>query len=95
MQLRCIFGQKKKGFLVKWKKQATQTTGYQIEYGTKKNFSSGSKIIKVKKNRTVSKEITKLKGKKKYYVRIRTYKVVSGKEYCSSWSKAGTVTTRK
>ena len=85
----------KKGFLIKWKKQATQTTGYHIQYGTKKNFSSGSKIIKVKKNRTVSKEITKLKGKKKYYVRIRTYKVVSGEEYCSSWSKAGTVTTRK
>ncbi|MGI6170795.1 MAG: hypothetical protein ACOYIC_03550 [Butyricicoccus sp.] len=46
-------------------------------------------------NKTVSKKVTKLTAKKKYYVRIRTYKTVSGKKYYSSWSKAKTVTTKK
>lgn len=31
----------------------------------------------------------------KYYVQIRTYKKVSGKNYYSSWSSAKTVTTKK
>ena len=44
-------------------------------------------------------EVTKLKAKKKYYVRIRTYQTVkvgkkSTKIY-ASWSKAKTVTTKK
>lgn len=31
---------------------------------------------------------------KKYYVRIRTYKTVSGKKVYSSWSKAKTIKTK-
>ena len=37
---------------------------------------------------------TKLKAKKKYDVRVRTYKTVSGKKYYSTWSKAKYVTTK-
>ncbi|MBR3737359.1 MAG: fibronectin type III domain-containing protein [Eubacterium sp.] len=84
----------KKSFTVKWKKQATQTTGYQIQYATDKNFSKSKKTLTVSKNKTVSKSITKLSAKKKYYVRIRTYKTVDGKKYYSSWSKAKTVITK-
>ncbi len=83
-----------KGFTVKWKKQAKQTTGYQIQYSTSKTFKN-AKTVTVKKNTTVSKKLTKLKAKKKYYVRIRTYKTVDGKKYYSAWSKAKTVTTKK
>ncbi|MGN1166281.1 MAG: leucine-rich repeat protein, partial [Lachnospiraceae bacterium] len=83
-----------KGFTVKWKKQATQTSGYQIQYSTKSNFA-GAKTVTVTKNSTVSKKITKLSAKKKYYVRIRTYKTVSGTKYYSSWSSAKQVTTKK
>ena len=75
-----------KAFTVKWKKQATQTTGYQIQYATNSKFTSGVKTVTVSKNTTTSKKITKLKAKKTYYVRIRTYKTVSGKKYYSSWS---------
>ena len=39
-------------------------------------------------------EVTKLKAKKKYYVRIRTYKVVSGKKYYSKWSSKKSVKIR-
>jgi hypothetical protein len=85
----------KKGFTVKWKKQATQTNGYQIQYSTSSKFSSGNKTVTISKNSTVSRNITKLSAKKKYYVRIRTYKKVDGKTYYSSWSSAKSVTTKK
>ncbi|MCC8073611.1 MAG: leucine-rich repeat protein, partial [Clostridiales bacterium] len=60
---------KSKGFTVKWKKQATQTTGYQIQYSTSSNFSN-AKTVTVSKTGTTSKTISKLKSKKKYYVRV-------------------------
>lgn len=79
---------------VKWKKQTTQTTGYQIQYSTKSDFSN-KKTVTIKNAKTVSKTISKLTGKKKYYVRIRTYKTVNDKNYYSGWSKAKSVTTKK
>ncbi|MGN1420393.1 MAG: leucine-rich repeat domain-containing protein [Eubacterium sp.] len=87
-----------KKFTVKWKKQSTQTTGYQIQYSTSSKFTN-AKTVTVSKNSTTSKTISKLKSKKKYYVRVRTYKTVkvngkSTKVY-SSWSKAKSVTTKK
>ena len=84
----------KKAFTVKWKKQATQTTGYQIQYSTNKNFKSGNKTLTINSNKTVSKKISKLKSKKTYYVRIRTYKAISGTKYYSTWSKAKAVKTK-
>lgn len=84
-----------KGFTVKWKKQATQTTGYQIQIATDSKFTKGVKNYTVTKNSTVSKKITKLTGSKKYYVRIRTYKTVSGTKYYASWSAKNYVTTKK
>ena len=84
----------KKSFTVKWKKQTKQTTGYQIEYSLSKNFKKGAKRITVNKNKTTSKKIKKLKAKKKYFVRIRTYKKVGSKQYYSAWSKVKTVKTK-
>lgn len=84
-----------KGFTVKWKKQSTQTTGYQIQIATNSKFTSGVKSYTITKNSTLSKKITKLTAKKKYYVRIRTYKTVNGTKYYSSWSSAKSVTTKK
>ena len=87
-----------KKFTVKWKKQATQTTGYQVQYSASSKFSKAKTVTEVK-NTTVSKKISKLSGKKKYYVRVRTYKTVkiNGKSIriYSGWSKAKTVTTKK
>ncbi|MBE6720042.1 MAG: hypothetical protein E7571_05225 [Ruminococcaceae bacterium] len=87
---------KKKGFTVKVKKQATQTTGYQIQYSTSAKFTKKTtKTVTVKGTKNVSKTVSKLKGKKKYYVRVRTYKRVSNKNYCSAWSKVKTIKTKK
>lgn len=89
---------KKKGFVLQWKKVSTQTTGYQIQYSTSKTFKN-AKTIDVKKNKTTSKTISKLKAKKTYYVRVRTYKVVkvNGKnqKIYSGWSKVKTIKTKK
>ncbi len=83
-----------KGFAVKWKKQATQTTGYQIQIATNSGFTKGVKNYTVSKNSTVSKKITSLTAKKKYYVRIRTYKTVNSTKYYSAWSGSKSITTK-
>ena len=72
-----------------WKKQ-TDADGYQIQYGLKKNFK-GAKSKNVNKNKTTSVTLKKLKSGKKYYIRIRSFKKVSGKKVYSDWSKAKTI----
>ena len=81
------------GFTAKWKKQTSQTTGYQLQYSTSSSFKCGNKTVTIAKNTTVTKKVTKLKAKKKYYVRVRTYKTIGKTKYYSSWSKAKAVKT--
>ncbi len=83
-----------KGFKVTWKKQATQTTGYQVRYSTSSKFTSAT-TVKLSKNTTTSKSVTKLSANKKYYVQVRTYKTVGGKTFYSGWSSSVIVTTKK
>lgn len=85
---------KKKGFSLKWKKQTIQTTGYEIQYSTSSKFKS-PKTVKNIRPKTASKNISKLKADKKYYVRIRTYKTVKGKKYYSDWSNTYHIRTKK
>jgi len=84
-----------KRFTAIWKAQKTQTSGYELQYATNKAFTSGKKKVKIKKNKTTSETVKKLKAKKKYYVRIRTYKTVNGKKFYSGWSKVLKVKTKK
>lgn len=91
---------KSKGISVKWKKQNTQTSGYEIQYSTSSKFAKDkTKTVTIKSNKTTSKNISKLKAKKKYYVRIRTYKnvKVDGKttKIYSKWSATKSITTKK
>ena len=88
-----------KGMQVTWKKQTAQIDGYQIQYGMNKNFKGKTvKIVSAKKS-AVAKKISKLKGKKKYYVRVRTYKTVKTggkkKKLYSDWSGRKTVSIKK
>lgn len=82
----------KKGFKLTWKK-VSSSTGYQIRYSTKSSMAS-PKTVLVTKNSTVSKSISNLTSKKKYFVQIRTYKTINGTKYYSSWSKTKSVTTK-
>lgn len=81
----------KKKVTIKWKKQVSQTNGYQLQYSLNSNFKS-AKVLNVTNNKATSKSISNLKSKKKYYVRIRTYKnvKVNGKstKLYSTWSKS-------
>ena len=82
----------KKALTVRWKRQAARmkkarVTGYQIQVSTSKTFKSGNKSVKVKGYKKTSVKVPKLKAKKKYYVRIRTYLKTGGKTYYSPWSR--------
>lgn len=88
-----------RGFSARWKKKATQTSGYQIQYCTKKTFpASARKTLTITRNSTTSKTISKLSAEKTYYVRVRTYKTVkSGSKsvrYYSDWSKIRSIRTK-
>ncbi len=91
--------QKKKGFLVKWKKQNNQITGYEIQYSTSKKFTKkATKRIIVKSNKAVSRIISSKRAGKKYYIRLRAYKTIKGNgtgKFYSKWSKAKVVTVRR
>ncbi len=77
----------KKSLKVKFKKQSKDTSGYQIQYSTSKSFKSAKTVTVKGKNKT-SVTIKKLKSKKTYYVRVRTYKTIKGSKVCSAWSSA-------
>lgn len=62
---------KKKALVLSWKK-VSGASGYQIQISTKKNFKNAKKVT-IKKTK-VKYTASKLKKKKKYYVRIRAYK---------------------
>ena len=77
-----------------WKKRTKLTSGYKLQYAANSKFSK-SKTVTIKNKKTVKTTVKKLKSNKKYYVRIRTYRTVKGKNYYSAWSKAKSVTTKK
>lgn len=81
----------KRGFKVTWKKQACK--GYQVRYSKKSSMKS-AKVITISKAGTLSKKVTKLKSKKKYYVQVRAYNVVNDKKYYSAWTKKKAVKTK-
>ena len=86
----------KKALKITWKKQAVQTSGYQIQLSTKKSFKKkATKTVTVSKAKITSKTVKKLKAKKKYYVRIRTFKKVGKTKYYSTWSPVRTEKTKK
>ena len=74
---------------VNWNKQAVQTTGYQIQYSVKSDFSKAAAVT-VSNNGTVTRNIGGLTRGCTYYVRIRTYKTVGGSNRYSSWSSKKT-----
>ena len=83
----------KKAVSVEWKK-VSGVKGYQVQVATNKKFKKNKKTVTIKKQKTTKTTVKKLKAKKKYYVRVRTYKIVNGKKVYSSWSKVKTVKTK-
>ena len=83
----------KKAISVEWKK-VSGVKGYQVQVATDKKFKKNKKTVTIKKQKTTKTTVKKLKAKKKYYVRVRTYIIVNGKKVYSSWSKIKTVKTK-
>ncbi|MCB7340950.1 MULTISPECIES: fibronectin type III domain-containing protein [Blautia] len=73
---------------ISWK-PVKSITAYQIQYSTSSNFK-GAKTITAKGS-SKSAILKKLTRGKKYYIRIRTYKTVSKKNYYSVWSRTSSV----
>lgn len=77
-----------------WKAQKSYTNGYEIRYSLKSNMS-GSKTVKITKNKTISTVVKKLKSKKTYYVQVRTFTNVKvnkkTKVLYSDWSKTKSI----
>ena len=84
---------KSKAFFVDWAQKGS-ATGYEIQYATNSKFTSAKKVT-IKNNKTDTKTISKLSGKKKYYVRVRSYTTVKGTKYYGAWSASKSVTTKK
>ena len=84
---------KSKAFFVDWAQKGS-ATGYEIQYATNSKFTSAKKV-NITNNKTDTKTISKLSGKKKYYVRVRSYTTVKGTKYYGAWSATKTVTTKK
>lgn len=85
-------GKKSKCFTVNVKRLSSATaTGYQVQYSTDSSFRNA----KTQTFRGTSATVSRLKGNKKYYVRVRAYKRSGSKNYYSSWSAVKTVKTRR
>ena len=81
--------------ITKWKKTKNrQKLGVIVQCSQNTKFNKGV----VTKRNTLDKgkvTIKNIKEKKKYFVRVRTYKIISGRMYYSKWSNIKKVTTKK
>ena len=84
---------KSKAFFVDWAQKGS-ATGYEIQYATNSKFTRAKKVT-ITNNKTDKATVSKLSGKKKYYVRVRSYTTVKGTKYYGAWSASKSVTTKK
>ena len=84
---------KQKAVVVTWK-PTKDVDGYEIQVATDKKFKKNKKSVKVNKKKTKKKTVKNLKKNKKYFVRVRAYKIVDGKKVYGKWSKIKSVKTK-
>ena len=75
---------KRKTFTTTWKKTGGNS-GWQVQYSTNKKFRSGVRTVNLKSSNTRL-TVRNLKNRKKYYVRVRSYKKVGKQTWYSGWS---------
>ena len=85
---------KSRQMTVSWKKD-TRATVYKIMYSTDKKFRKNVKTVNIKKYKTTRCTVKKLARNKRYYVRVRSYKKVSGGKLYGSWSSTKNVKIKK
>lgn len=90
-------GRAKASFTAKWnkvsKKNRSKIGGIEIQYSTRRDFASSYTVTTAKKT-AASKKFKKLARKTTYYVRVRSYRWISGKKHVSAWSAVKSVKTK-
>ena len=84
---------KEEAVVVTWK-PAKDVDGYEIQVATDKKFKKNKKSAIINKKNAKKKTIKNLKKNKKYFVRVRAYKIVDGKKVYGKWSKVKSVKTK-
>lgn len=79
--------------VMQWSR-VSKVSGYQIQYSTNSDMSN-AKGVTLTSGSTLTRTIAKLTKNKKYYVRVRAYKTLSGVKYYSAWSSKRAVTIKK
>ena len=74
----------KNGFTLTWNKQANQTTGYQLQFATKRDFSNAATVW-IEDVNVTSTTITGRAANTRYYVRIRPYTQIGNGTFYGSW----------
>ena len=74
----------KNGFTLTWKKQTEQTTGYQLQFATKRDFSNAATVW-IEDANVTSRTITGRAANTRYYVRIRPYTRIGNGTFYGSW----------
>ncbi len=92
INLKSVKSKKAKQVTIRWAK-AKNVDGYVVEYSTKANLKSAKKK-KVKASAT-SLTVKNLKKGKKYYVRVRGYKVIDGQKVYTQYSAKKAVKIKK
>ena len=72
-----------------WKKSSC-ADGYEYQVAASQDFNKTS-VLSINKNTTTSKSISATQGKT-YYVRVRDFKIVSGKKIVGEWSNSKKIT---
>ncbi|MBR2511434.1 MAG: hypothetical protein IKE49_00045 [Firmicutes bacterium] len=89
--LRTVTSPAKKKIRVTWYKRAekmsaARITGYQVKIAGNKAFTKEVKTFRVKGYKNTYKVARVGKSKKRYYAKVRTYRIVNGVTYWSKWS---------
>lgn len=84
----------KRGLKATWKKRTKQVTGFQVQIATNKKFTANVTSFTKASRYATGGKVGNLKAKKRYYVRVRTYKSVNGKRIYSKWSGVRSVITK-
>jgi len=73
---------------------AKRVNGYQVQLAADSRFTKNKKLVTIKGYKKTSKKISKLKSRKKYFLRVRTFMTAGGVRYYSPWSKVKAVKSR-
>ena len=92
INLKSVKSKKAKQVTIRWAK-AKNVDGYVVEYSTKANLKSAKK--KNVKASAISLTVKNLKKGKKYYVRVRGYKVIDGQKVYTQYSAKKAVKIKK